>query len=391
MKIDVNIKVDEEHIMNPEEKEVASGWVEIEDCLKFPVKVRKYTDKITGEQKMFVSYPQRKKGAGYEGVVYPHDKEVRKEIEDRVLETVQNNVVKNINLPEVEAVRVNLVKQTKESFVVLRGVATLKIAGMTINGIAIKEGQKGLFVQMPQYKSGNEYKDTVYGTNTGIHSLIKNEVIKAYEEVVKEENKHQEEKEEQAEKTEQEQGEQQAEQQEQRAEQEIQQTEKEEQEQQAELVVAQGLVHSSIDRFMQAYEARDTQEMLAIFAEAEKEIGNAKFTENGNAVRLQGAVMTEGDRMIDFGFYNSWNPLQQIPPSEYLEQSIEARIYKNGNIIGLTVLTERKSKSLKNAEKNYDEILSMWKELTNQEKIEIPREQQKQEVRAEKRYAAPGL
>lgn len=382
MEVNVNIKVDEEGAMNPEKTEVASGWVEIENCIKFPVRVRKYKNE-EGEEKMFVTYPQRKNGAKYEGIIYPHDRAVRKEIEARVLEEVGSEVVKDINLPSVEAVRVSLVKQMqmKEAAVKLRGLATLKIAGMTINGITIKEGQKGLFVQMPQYKSGGEYKDTVYGTNAGIHALIKEEVLKAYEEVVKEEQKEQqtEQQEQQEEQTEQHEQEQQEE-----------QTEQHEQKQQ-EMATKASFSENAIDRFIHAFKMRNVQEMLHIFKETETEVVGARFTENYSAVRLQGAALYDENRMIDFSFHNSWNPLQQIPPSGYVTQKIEARIYEDGNIKGLTTLVERKSKSLKNAEKNYNEMLSMWMDLTKQGKIEIPREQQKQEARTEKKHAVPGL
>ena len=381
MKVDVNLRTDEEKIMNPEETEVASGWVEIENCIKFPVKVRKYIDQ-EGQQKMFVSYPQRKNGVKYEGVVYPHDKEVRKEIEEKVLDAVQYEVVKDINLPAIEAVRVSPIRQTKTAAVVLRGVATIKIAGMTINGITIKEGQKGLFVQMPQYRSGGEYRDTVYGTNAGIHALIKDEVLKAYNEVIKEE-KYQEEKVEQEQQTEKEQEQHEYQEQQVEKEEQVQETEKEQKEH-IEAV-------TDVEKFVQAFEKDNMQEMLEVLSHAELEIANAKFTENWNAVRLQAATMGNEKYQVDVTFFNSWNPIQQTPPQDYLKQSIQARIFENGNCIGMPVLMERKSKSLENAGKDYNELLAEWKKLTKQEKIEIPQRSQNQEARTPPQNAAPGL
>lgn len=387
MNIDVNIKLDEESAMNPEKTEVASGWVEIEDCIKFPVRVRKYTDK-EGALKMFVTYPQRRNGEKYEGIVYPHDAEVRNEIEEKVLNAVKKEAVKGIGLPPVESVRVSIVKQNKATPVALRGFATVKIAGMTINGITIKEGKQGLFIQMPQYKSGSEYRDTVYGTNKGIHALMKNKVLEAYDEVLKGEQKHQEEKKEQ------EQTEQQEKQTEQEAQKTEQQTENTEQEKLSEIKAVSGITHlvsnSYIDRFIQNFQEQDKQGMLEVFSEAEKEIANAAFTENFSAVRLQGAVMADDNRVIDVSFHNSWDPRQQIPSNDYLTQKIEARIYADGSIKGLITLVEKKSKSLKNAEKNYNEVLSLWKELTKQERIEIPREQHKPEAR-QKAVPVPGF
>ena len=79
MKIETQIKLHSEDAMQ-KTGIVASGWVEIGDCIKFPVRVMKYTDKTSGEEKSFVSYPQRKTKDGYEVIVFPHDKEARKEI-----------------------------------------------------------------------------------------------------------------------------------------------------------------------------------------------------------------------------------------------------------------------------------------------------------------------
>lgn len=178
MKIDAQMRVNE--TMDSDTTEVASGWVEIEECIKFPVKVRKYVDK-EGKEKMFVSYPQKKTAQGYSDVVCPHDKEIRAEIDNYILAEVGRSVLKGIHTLPITDVRVNMVDIANNySPVMLKGYATIKIAGFTINGIMIKEGKNGLFVQMPQHKSGGEYKDTVYGTNKLIQMNIKDEVLTAY-------------------------------------------------------------------------------------------------------------------------------------------------------------------------------------------------------------------
>ena len=48
MKIETQIKLHSEDAMQ-KTGIVASGWVEIGDCIKFPVRVMKYTDKTSGE------------------------------------------------------------------------------------------------------------------------------------------------------------------------------------------------------------------------------------------------------------------------------------------------------------------------------------------------------
>lgn len=178
MKIDAQLRVNE--AMDSDTTEVAFGWVEIEECIKFPVKVRKYVDK-EGKEKMFVSYPQRKTEQGYSNLVYP-DKEIKAELDNYILTEVGHAAVKGYDAPPVRDVRVNILDiANNHSPVQLKGYATIKIAGFTINGIMIKEGKNGLFVQMPQYKSGGEYRDTVYGTNKLIQMNIKEEVLAAYE------------------------------------------------------------------------------------------------------------------------------------------------------------------------------------------------------------------
>lgn len=182
MKIDAQIKmtVDKENNTS----EVATGWVEVEDAIKFPVKVRKYTDK-NGEEKLFVSYPQRKNGEEWEGVLYP-SKELREEIDTEILNQMKKTLVKGIMAPPVDEVRVNLINETKQGDIKIKAIASVKMCGFYINGILIKEGKNGLFVNMPQYKDGNNaYRDMVYGTTKHVQSSIYNKVLEEYEKAVK--------------------------------------------------------------------------------------------------------------------------------------------------------------------------------------------------------------
>ena len=67
MNITCRMKADETTIMDKTGRigrKVAEGWVEIEECFSFPVVVRTYLDKQTKQEKMFVSYPQRKTKKG---------------------------------------------------------------------------------------------------------------------------------------------------------------------------------------------------------------------------------------------------------------------------------------------------------------------------------------
>lgn len=169
--------------------EIAAGWVELENCIKFPVRVRKYEDRKDGTEKMFVSYPQRKIENRYEDIVYPNNKGARTEIDNAVFEAMKEALIKDIHLPDVEARVTPLHRDPAvkgDSKVRIKGLATIKIADLTIKGVMIKESEKGLFVQMPQHKSGEAYRDIVYGTTKTIQNKIKEAVMKQYNQEIKE-------------------------------------------------------------------------------------------------------------------------------------------------------------------------------------------------------------
>lgn len=184
MNIKANMRVDFDSIKNT--STVATGWVEIEGIFKFPVSVRKWFDDKSGKEMMFVSYPQRKDGDKYSGVVYPHDREVRNEI-DRVILDVTKEKLFAESVPDVniDDVRITPLNQKTDSVVQKLGIASVKMYGMTVNGIVIKEGRKGRFVQMPQYQTQGQYRDTVYGVTAAIQRKIEDRVLLEYDKIIK--------------------------------------------------------------------------------------------------------------------------------------------------------------------------------------------------------------
>lgn len=116
-------------------------------------------------------------------------------------------------------------------------------------------------------------------------------------------------------------------------------------------------------------EMKDFLENLSSLYNAQFDIKPANFTINGNAVKSQEALLENGETRISARFYNWWEPMQIVEPSKAIRQKIEVVAYKNGNPIGMHVLAEKKSMSLKNAEKNYYEMLKQWKSLTKQREI----------------------
>lgn len=184
MNIKANMRVDFDSIKNT--STVATGWVEIEGIFKFPVSVRKWFDDKSGKEMMFVSYPQRKDGDKYSGVVYPHDREVRNEIDRVVLDVTKEKLfaesVPDVNIDDV---RITPLNQKTDSVVQKLGIASVKMYGMTVNGIVIKEGRKGRFVQMPQYQTQGQYRDTVYGVTAAIQRKIEYRVLLEYDKIIK--------------------------------------------------------------------------------------------------------------------------------------------------------------------------------------------------------------
>lgn len=199
VKLNKNIIKDSSNFMNV--STIASGWVEVDGFIKFPVNVRKFIDKEDNKEKMFVSFPQRRNGSGeYTDVVRPESKEVRMEVQSAVINQVQKELMKEFDLPEISDIKVTPLDQEKSmGSIQLKAVASIKISGFVISGITIKESKRGLFVQMPQYNENGQYKDTVYGTSSFVQQAISDAVLREYD-VVLQKKEHVKEQEVQTEK-----------------------------------------------------------------------------------------------------------------------------------------------------------------------------------------------
>ena len=83
----------------------------------------------------------------------------------------------------------------------------------------------------------------------------------------------------------------------------------------------------------------------------------------------QGKQVESGSDKLSVRFYNQWNPIQVTRPTTAIKQRIEVVHYRDGNVVAIYKLNEKSSKSLKNAEKNYHEMLNEWKKATHQKTI----------------------
>lgn len=109
--------------------------------------------------------------------------------------------------------------------------------------------------------------------------------------------------------------------------------------------------------------------MFDTLSKAPLKVEKAIFTQNGNAVKSQEAILEHDSDKISIRFVNGWNPVQVSRPTSKIEQSIQVVHYKDGNATAFRKLDVKSSKSLKNAQKNYDEMLKKWKKMTGQKDI----------------------
>lgn len=168
----------------PQEGDVwAFGMVTVDQCIKFPVQVRKYRDKENEEEKSFISYPRREGKNGWEDVVHPSP-DMRERITCAVGEAIRRELMKDLHLPEpnlVEVTPVDTARYPQNMKAKICGMATIQICDLTIKGLTIKQGERGLFVNMPQYKNGDgTYKDVAYATSKAMKEKIEKAVLDTY-------------------------------------------------------------------------------------------------------------------------------------------------------------------------------------------------------------------
>lgn len=166
---------------------MAYGMVTIDRVLKFMVQLRKYTDK-SGEAKMLLSYPRREQNGIWSDVVRP-GQEMQKRIQEAVAIAVQREIERDMHLPDVEVIELNLSESQPASRTPIRAVATVQICGISITGITVKQGKRGLFINMPQYRQADKtYKDLIYAITKEMQDKISRSVITAYKQTEEDKN-----------------------------------------------------------------------------------------------------------------------------------------------------------------------------------------------------------
>lgn len=158
----------------------AYGEVTVDQLMTFQVRVLTCT-KENGEKSSFVTYPRRQRNGKWEDLVRP-DKELREAVTKAVHQAIQNEITKDLHLPEVTVLHMTKLPVRKDQAVPILAVATVEVLGLTVSGITVKQGKDGLFCNMPQYYSEKKgYRDVVHGTTKRMQEAVFEKVFATYE------------------------------------------------------------------------------------------------------------------------------------------------------------------------------------------------------------------
>ena len=158
----------------------AYGEVTVDQLMTFQVRVLTCT-KENGEKSSFVTYPRRQRNGKWEDLVRP-DKELREAVTKAVHQAIQNEITKDLHLPEVTVLHMTKLPVRKDQAVPVLAVATVEVLGLTVSGITVKQGKDGLFCNMPQYYSEKKgYRDVVHGTTKRMQEAVFEKVLATYE------------------------------------------------------------------------------------------------------------------------------------------------------------------------------------------------------------------
>lgn len=383
MDIDVTMKIDRDAMMSKSEKSrtIAKGWVEVENCIKFPVFVRTYMDKETQEEKMFVSMPQRKGAKGYSSIISFENKEVREEIEDVVLKTVLKQGLKSFEKVSILETQITLLPEdTKNRQVKIKGIASIKLeSGIRIQSILIKEGKNGLFVEMPQYFSEGSYHDTVYGTSEAMRDELSGKILEAYkkqmelqlhpeqvEKETKEENLEAEQK--RAEITAEEVK---PEQQPENPDVPESGTEKKSIEKSEIETVKEAMKEEPVlswdDRFVAAFAERNKEEVLALLAELRGAPGIISSEKTDDILIMEQAEYSINEKTsILLIFDNTYEKDREIKEETDIRQEITVVLKEKDKKPGMLPVVKLSSHNLEDAEARYKEAVRSWQTLTHQ-------------------------
>lgn len=383
MDINVTLKVDNEAMMSKSKKSrtVATGWVEVMNCIKFPVFVRTYLDKETQEEKAFVSMPQRKGTKGYTNIISFEDKKIREEVEEAVLRNVLKQAVKAFDVIPIKDTKITLLPEdSRNRQVKIRGIASIRLeGGIRIQSILIKEGKNGLFVEMPQYFSEGSYHDTVYGTSEAMRDELSGKILEAYKKQIELQlHPEQVEKETKEENLEAEQKRAEITAEEVKPEQQTENpdvpesgTEKKSIEKSEIETVKEEMKEEPVlswdDRFVAAFAERNKEEVLALLAELRGAPGIISSEKTDDILIMEQAEYSINEKTsILLIFDNTYEKDREIKEGTDIRQEITVVLKEKDKKPGMLPVVKLSSHNLEDAEARYKEAVRSWQTLTHQ-------------------------
>ena len=138
------------------------GTITLDQLLTFQIRILT-CEKGAGIKEAFVSFPRRKQGERWEDLVIVED-------------SLRN---------QIEVLHLQVFPKGKKNFLV--GEATIRVLGVTVKGILLKQGKYGVFCHMPQYYSEKKgYQDVIYSPSKRLRDAIFQTVLETYQERQKE-------------------------------------------------------------------------------------------------------------------------------------------------------------------------------------------------------------
>lgn len=139
---------------------------------------------IEGEKGLFIAMPNYKtKDEEYKDIIFPVTAEVRKKLDEAILKEYENPTSKENYKKEPEDLKFEVKAVALEGDSSVKGLASLKIEdSIVVNNIRLIEGQKGVFVAMPDYKTKDEKYNNLFSIiDDRTKDKINNEILEKYQ------------------------------------------------------------------------------------------------------------------------------------------------------------------------------------------------------------------
>ena len=108
---------------------------------------------------------------------------------------------------------------------------------------------------------------------------------------------------------------------------------------------------------------KSNEELLSSIQKLKPVAETARYDEFGNVITSQVAETSAGKYRLQISFSNDYDPRQVGTVRTPRKTYIADYVWENGHISTVRKLAETKTKSLKNASKNYQSMLATWKKL----------------------------